>query len=668
MPGTKHFTMNKRPTQAQARTARRNGSLTQAARLGLASLAVVLPLMCNGRGAWAADAPAVMPTEPALPNADAKDGPAYTVTEFVISYAYPREGLPPIESIQDLQVELGRVADGLVQWREGLPKVRFRLADAGKQLWDKYYLSALLAIDAQITQYINGQGLIGVFVGQDHRDINPMDGKDLRGDRKSMKIQIVVGAVKEVRTIGAGDRVKAGERINNPAHTPIKEGSPVKPAGEGTPAQTSLLKKDALDEYVYRLNRHPGRRVDVALAAAQEPGGVALDYLVSESKPWTVYAQVSNTGTEQTSEWRERVGFVHNNLTNHDDIFSFDFVTAAFDESNAVLASYEAPLFKAERMRWKIYGTWSEFTASDIGRAGQDFDGEEYALGGELIANIFQKRELFVDLVGGLRFKNIQTSNSTDQEGQTDLWEPYVGLRLDRMTEKASTTAGLTLVYANATDYSTTQSGVSSDKLDGLGRVDIDDEYWLLQADVTQSIFLEPLLWKNYTTLAHELLLRGRWQHAFGYRVVPQEQDVLGGLYTVRGYDDSLVSGDNLVAGTIEYRWHIPRSFKVNPDPSAKVFGQPFRWAPQQPYGRPDWDLILKGFFDAGHVSSNDKPSFEDDYTMMSVGVGIEFQFKQNLTLRLDYGVALRDVHDQAGDQDVESGDSRLHVVFTVMY
>ena len=61
-----------------------------------------------------------------------------------------------------------------------------------------------------------------------------------------------------------------------------------------------------------------------------------LDYLVTEQKPYSAYLQVSNTGTESTGDWRERIGFIHYQMTGRDDIFSVDFITAEFDKTNTV--------------------------------------------------------------------------------------------------------------------------------------------------------------------------------------------------------------------------------------------------------------------------------------------------------------------------------------------
>ena len=65
--------------------------------------------------------------------------------------------------------------------------------------------------------------------------------------------------------------------------------------GEGE--RNDLLRKNELDDYIFRLNRHPGRRVDLALSTGAEVGGVTLDYLVAENKSTYVYGQISNTGT-----------------------------------------------------------------------------------------------------------------------------------------------------------------------------------------------------------------------------------------------------------------------------------------------------------------------------------------------------------------------------------
>jgi hemolysin activation/secretion protein len=64
-----------------------------------------------------------------------------------------------------------------------------------------------------------------------------------------------------------------------------------------------------------------------------------------------------------------------------------------------------------------------------------------------------------------------------------------------------------------------------------------------------------------------------------------------------------------------------------------------------------------------GKTIQTDKLGFENDDTLVGAGVGVEVQFKQNVTLRLDWGFALNEIENL-----VDSGENRLHVVFTVLY
>jgi hemolysin activation/secretion protein len=90
--------------------------------------------------------------------------------------------------------------------------------------------------------------------------------------------------------------------------------------------------------------------------------------------------------------------------------------------------------------------------------------------------------------------------------------------------------------------------------------------------------------------------------------------------------------------------------------------GKPFRWAPDQRYSRPDWDFVAKGFIDAARVTYSQRESFEEDETLVGVGVGIDLVYKRNFTVRVDYGIPLID----AGPN--EAGNGRFNFVGTILY
>lgn len=620
--------------------------------------------------------------QPVLAEATAYDGPSYLISQFVPVYRFEHPDQPPLAEILDTTVTLGVTSDGYIEPRPGILTEDVNLAAMGGEP-RRFYASAVGAVARAILAEFTERGLMAVVVRPHPDDIylpddpeDPNWGQDRRpeGDT-TLEMQISIGTVSEVRTLGFGERLGTAEGgwINHEAHQRILKHSPVQPPEGEDRASRDLLNRKLLDRYVYRLNRHPGRRVDVAVTGGLEVGDVAVDYLVNENKPWTVYLQVSNTGTEQTSEWRERFGFIHNQLFNNDDILTLDYVTANFDEANAVIGSYEAPL-AGDWLRWRVFGNWNEFTASDVGGT-EDFTGEGYQAGGELIATAYQYNELFVDLFGGARWENTEVTNEgLGTTGESDFFIPFGGARLERYTETERTFASVQL-EGNLPDLADT----NTDDLELLGRLATDDEWLVLKYEASQSFFLEPLLmgasWEdpaNHPTLAHEIYgaIRGQWV-VDDARLVPTAEQVAGGFFTVRGYPESVVAGDDVVIANLEYRFHLPRALGVA-EPGTlfgnqnTLLGDRFRWHPDQPYGQPDWDLILRGFLDVGRVVNNDKQTFEDDATLAGAGVGAELVFKRNLTLRADVGFALEDV--QTPDNDVQSGDAEFHFAATLLF
>jgi len=625
--------------------------------------------------------PASEPTEPAAAAAEPvpgvpvpDDGGRYPISRFVLEYRTEHPSHPSVDELLGARVRLGVTADGYVAYREGLPSVDLKLGDVVDGSGGVFYRSAIQAVVQALVVEINKRGYIGIFVQLHPEDIDEATGTDLRGGKSSdLRMIIWTGVVKQLRTIASGERLEdeieadpAG-RMNSddPVQRRIRTQSPLQ--------AEDLLRKDYLDDYVFRLNRHPGRRVDVAISPGESSEEVVVDYLVSETKPWSVYAQVSNTGTASTGEWRERFGFVHNQLTGHDDILRIDYITSNFDASHAVMAGYEFPLI-SDQLRARGYGMWSTFTASDVGFADETFDGTTYGVGGELVWNVYQHREFFVDAIGGWRLENVEV-NSPSGDGKDNFFLPYFGLRLDRNTEAASTLAGVTMEFQLPG-----VAGTDIDEIQNLGRLGVDDEWQVIKFDAEQTFYLEPLLWPGEFagegggekgTLANEVAISARGQYAFDYRLVPTAEEVAGGMFTVRGYPESITAGDTVYIGSLEYRFHVPRILPISKpgmigQREMGWLGNNFRWAPQQPYGRADWDYILKAFVDAAQTQISDPRPGEFDHTLIGAGVGAELQFKRNLSVRLDLGFALEAIDDEP--DTVDSGDARLHFSMTLLY
>ncbi|MGP1272565.1 MAG: hypothetical protein ACTS22_04470 [Phycisphaerales bacterium] len=605
-----------------------------------------------------------------LPELDATpaDAPAlgYPFHRLRVEFATRHPELPLVESMQRLPLAIdttGPVLDAT--------------ADTGATLGQVLEIengsitaAALNELATALVAELNRRGIVGVLVAPDPSLISPATGEDLRPDgRGDLVIRIWVGLVTELRSVGTGDRFDERPVIDHPAHGRILRLSPAQPWNGAPGPREDLIRREVVENYVYRLNRHPNRRVDIAVAPASDPNAgpdaTTLDYLVRESRPWTAYAQISNTGTEQTNEWRQRFGFAHYQLTGRDDTLRLDFVTASFDDSYAGVASYDAPLPGTTLARARVYGTFSDYTASDIGLPGQDLSGTTYTYGGELIATVYQRRSLFLDVFGGVVGKSFEVTNDlAGTTGDTDLLLGTAGVRVEDRRPARSLWAEV------AVDW--TFDGGDQSELPALGRLRVDDSWARIRWDASASVFLEPLLWPGAwndastpgsSTLGHELALIFRGQSALDARLIPQEQGVVGGLYSVRGYPESATAGDTTLIGTLEYRAHLPALLGVSTEPGS-FFGQPFRWRRDRAFGSADWDLVLAGFVDIGQTINNDAEAGEFDETLLGAGVGIGLDLRRNLRVRADWGFALSDLDDGT----TTSGDSEIHFVATLAY
>ncbi len=614
-------------------------------------------------------APLAAMAEPAPADAPAEDGDAPSDAPPVETRMYPIRRIDLRVATDGLAtLPLDRITLTLAYTGESFAAAGDEMAKANREVTlstldalpnAPMRASAVRAISQAIVRAYNDAGHGGVLVelGSDQVDAQGNDIRD--ADDQTMVMIVRALPITTVGTRAAGDRFE-GDAPDHPAHRAMAARSPVQPGG--------LLATSAVEEYARFLSRHPGRQVDAAVAAADTPDALALNYLVQENKPWTIYATISNTGTDQTAQWRQQFGFTHYQLTGRDDIFNLTYSTAGFEDTHAVSGSYEFVLFDP-RLRAKVFASYSEFVASDVGFAGANFSGESWSAGGELAYNIFQRGQWFIDLVAGAQYQDIEVSNELFMptlEGQEQFIRPRVGARSQRVTE-TSALFGSMMFDWNLDDLAGTDAADAS----RLGRAAVDAAWLILSFNASASVYLEPLLnrsaWEDLTTpgsstLAHEIVASVRGQHVFNdRRAIPQAQITAGGFYTVRGYDESTTVGDNAVIVSGEYRFHLPRVLSPRPEPT-QLFGHDFRARPPAPRGRPDWDLILKAFVDYAHVSTNRDTPGEMTNDLVGTGAGVELWFKRNFNVRVEWGIAL-----SAADE-VDAGDNRFHIAATFAY
>jgi hemolysin activation/secretion protein len=82
-------------------------------------------------------------------------------------------------------------------------------------------------------------------------------------------------------------------------------------------------------------------------------------------------------------------------------------------------------------------------------------------------------------------------------------------------------------------------------------------------------------------------------------------------------------------------------------------------------FGEPDWDLIVRTFFDVGRVIRSDPTAFEVNETLLSAGLGVELQLKRNMSARVDYGWILKSL---VTDNNQQVGDGRVNFAVRLLY
>ncbi len=610
----------------------------------------------------------------ANPPAPADAGVAVERFEFRYGLGHPE--LPPLDELKNLSFQATR--DGNV-FRAPSTKGAENLTLSGIPEGSRFDSEALRDIAQDVVRWYNARGLFGVWVAFQDLEAAGSSVTDHRApDDHTARLVIWASQVAEVRTLARGQRFKPQFSVNNPKHRSIISHSPLKPGA--TPDQPgSLFRKDRLDQYLHGLSLHPGRLVEASIASAGEPGKVVLDYLVNESKAWQVFSQVTNFGTESTGVWRGRVGFQDNQLTNHDDILNIDAISTPDTKTYGSFFSYRIPVFRPARLLARVYGSYGDFLASDAALENLRFAGKNWLAGVEFSNNLTLPRNWQLVTALGANYPHYEIQSRINAtplvSGYSNFLIPFLSTTL--------TGDGPGWALSGSVRYEQTVGNFANlntnDGISALGRISADSAWTSLRWTVNGTYYLERLFQGGGEAryLANELSIRVRGRTLLkGSRLIPHEQEPIGGAFSVRGYTESVLSADEFVNASAEYAFHFPHVLK--PGNPGKLLRWPFRWRPEKVRQDPDWDLIGRLFYDyayrqvtppktAGAVSATGELSLVDrTLTLAGAGGGLELTVKKNFSVRCDVGMALTELRDNtrpAGQElVVPSGEIHYYI------
>lgn len=498
-------------------------------------------------------------------------------------------------------------------------------------------------LEAILNFYLR-MGHSGVYVYIPQENIAATEPLAFKND--ILKVKIVEGKVREIN-------VKYGVQKKWKPWTPFVKEEEERPRSHDrreawlqrwNPVEAgNFVQRNQLEDYVEFLERRPGRsaaavikKVEGEAAVVPEIGkDIAIEVKVVDADPLSVYTQFNNTGSESTEELRVRLGLFHNNLWGRDDSLAADLHSAASSEFNdnfGAFVSYDAPLWQP-LWRGKIYGAYSEFKSADILGPGTPFIGEGYLVGEEISYSLWQRSGWFFDVFNGVEFQNSTVDTPFGFTSDVDLLDVSAGARLER--NKGIWRAS----FEAKAIYNLSDSINLSDREDfSQSRLGSEPSYLVFN-----------LRGQHHLQIMNGVALYQQFGGGFSNdRLIPAREFSVGGLNTVRGYEEFELLGDRGFFISTEPRISLNAFFPKLQNYSTRI------------------DLVPL-FFDVGGVFVNDSVQGEDDgTTIYSLGGGGQLFFKDVFFARLYWGYALHDAGDS--DENTEKGDNRFHFDLTLRF
>lgn len=411
----------------------------------------------------------------------------------------------------------------------------------------------------------------------------------------------------------------------------IEEWSPVK---EGEP-----INQKELDDFLNLLNLNPDRYITATVSKGEKDETLNVDYNVYEVSPWHYFAQIDNAGTRDR-RWTPRIGIINTNLTGRDDTFTAVLQSPIDDRASrnkySLFASYDVPLFTPE-LRLNLFGGRSEFDVD--GGAGIDFLGNGTIWGSNLTYNLLQQNDWFFDVFTGFSFEKSKVGSSlfSSQLGsdvRTDLWT--FGAKLHKSDDMSKTFIGFdrsSRIGGSGQDAywnSVTQTG---------SRTNAESNFWIWNFNATHFRYLEAE--KIQRVLASVRYIQPN------RRLISSKMTTFGGMYSVRGYEESAIVADGGILASFQYEYDLVKHGQAK----AARENEPRERTPSLRKFAP---LV---FFDYGRAKVKDSvPGENAREELYSLGGGFLFEYGKRLSGGAYYGYPFK------ASTGTATGDGRINI------
>ncbi len=453
------------------------------------------------------------------------------------------------------------------------------------------------AARAALEKTFHDAGYLTVFVSTPEQEVN----------QKTVRFEVMEGKIDKLRVVGA-KYYSLGA---------IKGRAPDLAEGK-VPYFPNVQRQLA------SLNAQPDRQVAPVLRPGKSPGKVEVDLKVEDKLPLHASLELNNRYIANTTHTRLNGSLRYDNLWQSDHSLSLSFQLTPEDtnETRVFSATYLIPTPGGDY--WAFYGVSSRSDVAAVGSVNVIGNGNIFGLRyihplpAPALSGYFHNVTLGVD------YKDFEESTRLVGTGfNTPIsYMPFFTSYDGTLQAAKSTTQfnlGLTFAVRNL-------GSKEEEFFDKRSRAEGSFAY--LRGDL-----------KHTYKLPKEWELFGRVSGQASYApIIANEQFVVGGADTVRGYYEASALGDKGYFGTVELR--TPSLAK---------------------YLKMDAELVGAVFYSMGETSIfKPLPEQTSEHKLASVGVGLQLKKWRGLSATFDYARALR----SAGF--VDKGDDLLH--FRIAY
>ena len=395
-------------------------------------------------------------------------------------------------------------------------------------------------------------------------------------------------------------------------------------------------------------NEHPSKHLRVNFRESDEtPDALDAVVRVTEEKPWSVFAEINNIGSESeskglksagnsvagnnagTGRTRLTMGGQYNNLTRHDDIVSGSVTTSPENADNVMqyMTSYQLPVYALKGWMTAFY-VHSEVDVDGV--ANFDIQG----------AGTFYGLSYKHQLLNRGRLKHSISVGLQDRLFDTAIFNGGGGARRPELSNKVRSRP-LSLRYDGALLWTDTSLDFYVDVAHNIesGRHSNATSYALVRDPARPDFTIA-----HFGALVTHRLPRGfsalgrMTAQLTDQALIPGEELGFGGAHSVRGFEERTIAGDK---GVI-------LNFELWSPPVQRALGAQFL-----------------AFVDVGHKALVDPVLGQRrDDTISSIGVGTRWQWRKQLSLAIDYGLPLQSAGGEASDR----GNSKWHLDLSYRY